>query len=107
MARVMGGEQISASGSGAFFDNARKHETGITQFLKDAGVSELFIAGIATDYCVKYSVLDALSLGFRTSPLTDACRGVELHDGDINKAQEEMHKAGARLVTADSIIVAA
>lgn len=56
------------------------------------------IMGIATDYCVKFTVLDALRLGYRVDVLTDGCRGVNLAPEDSQKALAEMQSAGAKLV---------
>ena len=61
-------------------------------------MSELFICGLATDYCVKFSALDSISSGFRTCVIEDACRGVDLKPGDSAAAIAEMRKAGAMIV---------
>lgn len=82
----------------AFFDNARKHDTGLGDFLKEKGVTEVYLLGLATDYCVKFSALDAVSLGFKTSLIVDGCRGVNLQPGDSGRALEEMKEAGINLV---------
>ncbi len=89
----------------AFFDNNHIHETGLDKFLKDKAVTDLYVAGLATDYCVKYSVLDALNLGYRVFVITDACRAVCLDQDDEKLALEEMKKAGATLITSRSILV--
>jgi nicotinamidase/pyrazinamidase len=82
----------------SFFDNARKRSTGLSDYLREQNVNELFICGLATDYCVKYSVLDSTSLGIRTSVVADACRGVNLKPNDSTTAIAEMRKAGAMMV---------
>jgi nicotinamidase/pyrazinamidase len=82
----------------AFFDNGQRKETGLAGYLKGRKISELFVAGLATDYCVKYSVLDALQLGFPTTLIADATRGVELEAGDTQKALEAMEEAGAKII---------
>jgi nicotinamidase/pyrazinamidase len=82
----------------AFFDNRRRHSTGLGEFLRAQRVGEVVLAGLTTDYCVKYSSLDARSLGFDTTVVIDACRGVELRPGDVERAIEEMKAAGVRLV---------
>ena len=71
------------------------HGTGLAERLKRQGVRRLFIGGLATDYCVKNTVLDALSAGFETIYLSDASKGVEVSPGDTKKAVEEMEEAGA------------
>jgi nicotinamidase/pyrazinamidase len=65
------------------------------EWLKTQNVSELTIAGVATDYCVKFTVLDALKEGFRVNLISQACRGVNLHTGDVEHALDEMQAAGA------------
>ncbi|MNI93907.1 nicotinamidase/pyrazinamidase [compost metagenome] len=60
--------------------------------------------GLATDYCVKFSVLDALELGYRTTVITDGCRGVDLQPGDSQEALRIMQQAGAQLVTLSQFI---
>jgi nicotinamidase/pyrazinamidase len=82
----------------AFFDNAHKKATGLGDYLKEKGVSEVYIAGLATDYCVKYTALDAIQLGFKTFVLKEACRGVNLEAQDSEKALDEMQKAGVHIV---------
>ncbi len=57
-------------------------------------MKEVHVCGLATDYCVKWTALDALDLGFETHLLDDACRGVELHPGDVQKAIEVMRQRG-------------
>ena len=87
----------------SFFDNRRERSTGLVEYLRDQEVSELFICGLATDYCVKFSALDSSSSGFRTSVIEDACRGVDLKPGDSAAAIAEMRKAGAAIVESASI----
>lgn len=67
------------------------------------GVNELYIAGLATDYCVRWSVLDALKEGFKAVVLLDAVRGVDLEPGDSAKALKEMAGAGARAMTLEEV----
>jgi nicotinamidase/pyrazinamidase len=81
-----------------FFDNGHRKSTGLGDFLKEQGVTEVYILGLATDYCVKFSALDALELGFKVSLIEDACRGVNLQEGDVERAVGEMRTAGARIL---------
>ncbi|CRX39359.1 bifunctional nicotinamidase/pyrazinamidase [Estrella lausannensis] len=83
----------------AFFDNGHKKATGLDPFLKEKGVKELYIAGLATDYCVKFSTLDALALGYDVFVVIDACRAVNLNPLDEQEAISEMQSRGARIVT--------
>jgi nicotinamidase/pyrazinamidase len=80
-----------------FFDNARRKATGLEHYLRSRGVDEVHIIGLATDYCVKFTALDAVSLGFNTTVLTEGVRGVELNPGDCRRAIEEMRKAGVNI----------
>jgi len=78
-----------------FFDNGRRKDTGLAGWLRGQGVDTLDVCGLATDYCVKFTVLDALAEGFAVNLLLEACRGVELKEGDIATAIDEMRGAGA------------
>lgn len=78
-----------------FYDNDHRASTGMGEWLKAQNVSEITIAGVATDYCVKFTVLDALKEGFQVSLIAQACRGVNLLPGDVARALEEMQAAGA------------
>ena len=77
-----------------FFDNGRVKDTGLASYLRRQGVDSVFVMGLATDYCVKFTVLDAVSLGFRTHLILDGCRGVNLEPKDAHRAVEEMKAAG-------------
>lgn len=79
-----------------FFDNGHRKATGLDKFLKKKGVDTLYIMGLATDYCVKFTALDALQLGYHTFLITDGCRGVNLQAGDADKAIAELTEKGAR-----------
>lgn len=86
----------------AFFDNAHRRSTGLGEYLKSMHVKDVYIMGLATDYCVKYSSLDAVHLGFNVYVVEDACRGIDLKTGDIDSALAEMRHAGVHIVqTAD------
>ena len=72
--------------------------------LRERGVEQLYIGGLATDYCVRQSVLDASKTGFRVTVLTDAVAGVDLNPGDSAKALEEMRAAGAKMATTQEVV---
>jgi len=82
-----------------FYDNGWRRATGMGDWLEERGVRELFVMGLATDYCVKFTALDGRRLGFEVSLVEEGCRGVELRAGDVAKALEEMRAAGVRVVT--------
>ncbi|MEZ5365611.1 MAG: bifunctional nicotinamidase/pyrazinamidase [Bryobacterales bacterium] len=84
----------------AFFDNARRRATGLEAYLRGKGVEAVYLMGLATDYCVKFSALDAAELGFRTSVYKQGCRGIDLQPGDVDKAWEAMQQGGATLLDA-------
>lgn len=89
-----------------FFDNAHLKDTGLGDYLKKKGVDGVYLAGLATDYCVKYSALDAVELGFKTSVIEDACRGIDLSEGDLNRALVEMKTRGVRILKSEEILEA-
>jgi len=78
-----------------FFDNGHMKATGLEAWLREHGVTELTVLGLATDYCVKFTVLDALKLGFAVTVITEGCRAVDLFPGDGERALEDMRAAGA------------
>lgn len=88
----------------AFFDNAHRRSTGLGDYLRNESVQQIYIMGLATDYCVNYSALDALQLGFSVYVIIDACRGVEMNAGDCAKAFVEMQAAGATLLESKDIL---
>jgi nicotinamidase/pyrazinamidase len=81
-----------------FFDNGHRKGTGMAEYLQGLGVTEVFVCGLAMDYCVKFTALDARGLGFQTHLIEDASRGVELKPGDVDAAVEEMRRAGVRVL---------
>jgi nicotinamidase/pyrazinamidase len=87
-----------------FFDNGHQRSTGLLDYLREQNVSQVFVMGLATDYCVRATVLDALQAGLQTALIVDGCRGVELHEGDIERALNEMESAGAQLTNSNSIL---
>lgn len=87
-----------------FYDNGHRKSTGLAEWLKAEGYRTLYIMGLATDYCVKFSVLDALQEGFEVVVVTDGCRGVNLQHTDSADALAEMREKGAELLTAEEVI---
>lgn len=81
-----------------FFDNKHNLSTGLHDLLQKQKIEEIWIVGLATDYCVKYSVIDALNLGYRVYVVKEACRAVNLNADDEKKAFDEMERAGAILI---------
>ena len=83
----------------AFFDNGHKKSTGLGEYLAEEGIRKITIMGLATDYCVRYSVIDALSLGLDVTVIANGCRAVDLRPGDGKRALSEMKEAGAKILT--------
>jgi nicotinamidase/pyrazinamidase len=86
------------------FDGADSQGTGLPDLLRRQGVNRLFVGGLATDYCVKHTVLDGLGEGFEVVFLEDASRGVNLQPEDSEQAVQEMIRAGAKLASADDSV---
>jgi nicotinamidase/pyrazinamidase len=81
-----------------FFDNARRQATGLEEYLRSRQVDAVHLVGLATDYCVKATALDALDLGFCVVLITAGVRGVDVHPGDCQRALNEMRQAGVEIV---------
>jgi nicotinamidase/pyrazinamidase len=86
----------------AFFENDRSTATGLAGYLRERGVAEVWLAGLATDFCVAFSALDAARLGFAVALIEDACREIDL-DGSHAAALARMRDAGVRLVRSTEI----
>lgn len=80
----------------AFFENDRATPTGLAGYLRDRGLDSLTFVGLATDYCVAYSALDAVQLGFAVTVRTDLCRAIDLQ-GSLAQMMAEMRDAGVAL----------
>ena len=86
-----------------FFDNGHRKSTGLADYLKEQGVTAVYVMGLATDYCVKFTALDARQLGFETLLITDGCRGIDLNAGDVERAIGEMEAAGVNCIESKEI----
>lgn len=93
------GQNPAIDSYSAFFDNGQRQKTGLDDWLRARNIRELTILGLATDYCVKFTVLDALALGYTVNVITDGCRGVNIAPQDSANAFSEMAAAGATLYT--------
>lgn len=87
-----------------FFDNGYKRATGLSSYLKDKGVDRVFVTGLAADFCVKFTALDALKEGFETIVIKDATRAVNLQEGDYEKTMEELMNAGATVMQSKDVV---
>lgn len=79
-------------------------EIGLLSYLKAKEVDEVYVCGLATDYCVKATALDAVKFGLKTYLIVDACRGVEINKGDIARAIIEMDDAGVVYVSVEKVL---
>ncbi len=95
---VLKGTDAGIDSYSGFYDNGHRMATGLGDYLKQKGVGTVFVAGLATDYCVKFTALDARALGFVTFVVRDCCRGVDLNPGDVEGAVDEMSAAGVGIV---------
>ena len=95
---VQKGTDLNIDSYSGFYDNGHRKSTGLADMLRSRGVTEVDVIGLATDYCVKFTALDAVEEGFVTRLILEGCRGVELKPGDCEKAVDEMRKAGIEVI---------
>jgi nicotinamidase/pyrazinamidase len=87
-----------------FFDNGHLKSTGLNDYLRDSLIDEVYIVGLATDYCVKFTVLDAIREGFKTFVIADATKAVNLKPDDYKAALDEMKQSGAVLLNSNDLL---
>lgn len=87
----------------AFFENDHTSATGLGGYLKERGLSRVFLSGLAYDFCVGYSALDARRLGFEAFVVGDVCRAIDL-DGSVAKIEEEFVESGVRVIVSSELI---
>jgi len=86
-----------------FYDNGHRQATGLADYLREKGVGAVYVLGLATDYCVKFTALDAVSAGFDTYLVEDGCRAVELQEGDAERAIDRMREAGVTVLASTDL----
>jgi len=86
-----------------FFDNAHRRSTGLADYLKKRSIKDIYLMGLALDYCVKYSALDARQLGLKAHVILDSCRGIGLEPGDLDRALDEIKQVGAILLQSSEL----
>ena len=87
-----------------FFDNCHLRSAGLAEYLREQAVAAVYVLGLATDYCVKATALDAIGLGRKTHPNRRRLpRRVDLHAGDVERAIDEMRKQGVRVIPSDAV----
>lgn len=87
----------------AFYENDNQTPTGLAGYLRERGIDTLYACGLATDFCVKWSVLDGLKEGFDVTVIEDAVKGIDM-EGSVAAAWEEMEEAGAEQVNSDDLL---
>jgi nicotinamidase/pyrazinamidase len=87
----------------AFFDNAKRKKTSLDDYLRACAATELYFCGVATDYCVLYSILDAIDLGYKSHIVLDACRGINLKPTDVDNALAAITARGGKIVFSKEI----
>lgn len=87
----------------AFYENDNQTSTGLGGYLRERGIDKLFACGLATDFCVKWSVLDGLKEGFKVTVIEDAVKGIDM-DGSVDKAWKEMEDAGAERIGSEQLL---
>ena len=97
------GFRIDLDSYSAFFENDRETPTGLDGFLKSLFIKTIFLGGLATDYCILYSAMDAVSLGFNTYVIVDAVQGVNYPEGSVERAFQSLDNAGVTVVESGDI----
>lgn len=87
----------------AFLENDKVTRTGLDGYLKSVKATGVFLAGLATDYCVFFSAMDAASFGFNTAVIIDACRGIDVPENNIDVSIKAMKKKGVNIITSDDL----
>jgi nicotinamidase/pyrazinamidase len=87
-----------------FYDNGHLKSTGLSDYLREKKVEQVYIAGLATDYCVKFTAMDSLAEGFATYVVSDATRAVNLYPDDDMKAIKEMQDAGINIINSKKLL---
>ena len=100
---VQKGTDSSIDSYSGFFDNGHQKATGLHQWLSERWIKQVYVMGLATDFCVKFTALDAKQLGFDVYLIEDGCRGVELKPGDSERAIAELRGAGVAVVESGAI----
>jgi len=99
------GTCVDVDSYSAFYDNHRMQNTGLTDWLKKREITTLYVMGLATDYCVKYSCLDAVSDGFFVHLIEDGCRGINLTADDVENALVKMQQKDVKLVNSKELLM--
>jgi len=99
---VRKGTRAEIDSYSAFYENDHTTATGLAGYLRERGVTRVFICGLATDYCVHFSALDAARAGFEAVVIEDACRGIDL-EGSLAAANQAMAEAGVAFIASAAL----
>lgn len=102
---VQKGTDAQIDSYSGFYDNGHRKATELKEYLKSKNVDEVIVLGLATDYCVKFTALDARQLGLKTTLIRDGSRAVNLQPGDEAQAIEEMTKVGVKVMTSEEFLM--
>lgn len=88
----------------AFFDNKKIHDTGLNNLLREKNINKVYICGLATDYCVKFSAIDAYELNYETFLIADATKAVNINPDDYEKSLEELKNKGVKIIFSKNLL---
>jgi nicotinamidase/pyrazinamidase len=97
------GFHVHVDSYSAFFENDRSTSTGLAGYLEERNLTRVFLAGLAYDYCVAYSALDARRLGLPVVIVRDACRAIDL-DGSVARVEAELERAGVAVIESAALV---
>ncbi|WP_346744465.1 bifunctional nicotinamidase/pyrazinamidase [uncultured Turicimonas sp.] len=100
--KVRKGTNSEVDSYSAFFEADGKSKTILADWLRDRGITEVFLCGLATDFCVSWSALDAVKEGFKTFVLEDACRGIDV-GGSLAAAKQQWKDKGIETISSNSL----
>jgi nicotinamidase/pyrazinamidase len=98
------GTKLDLDSYSAFFENDQETPTGLEYYLKGLGFNRIFVGGLAEDVCVYFTARDGRRVGFEVTVVSDATRGVDVPEGNLEKAREDMVERGVRFAESDSIL---
>ena len=97
------GYRLNIDSYSAFYENDHKTVTGLAGYLRHRELKRIVLAGLAFDFCVRYSAEDASREGFQVTVIEDACRGIDI-DGSVNQTRQSLARLGVKIVTADALL---
>ncbi|KAB8033307.1 bifunctional nicotinamidase/pyrazinamidase [Fluviispira multicolorata] len=98
------GQNSEVDSYSGFFDNDHKTSTGLGEYLKSISATDIYIMGLATEYCVKFTAIDSINLNFTTYLIIDGCRGINIQKNDISNAISEMKMKNIHICNSSNIL---